>query len=130
MSVHHWDENPIGLWTLRMETREPQNRYSKISASLFENPSEISYFGLRIYGSKDLDEKNDVQREKRNRNLAFTPSEAEIQSIYKREIALRQSPHVLAKRDYDQLVKERQLRKLEDQQNGSVFQRFRQIFGF
>jgi hypothetical protein len=131
MSVHHWGEYPIGRWTLRMETRESHNKDSIKSAMTYKGPSELSYFGLRIYGSNDPDKKNDVQREKRNRNLAFTPTENEIHSIYKRELAIRQSPHVIEKRNYDQLLKERQLRKQNEiEQDESVFQHFRRVFGF
>jgi hypothetical protein len=133
MSVHHWGEYPIGLWRLRIETREPQNRNSKKSALTYKGPSELSYFGLRIYGSNDPDEENNVERKKRNQNSAFVPTESEIHSIYKRELAIRKSPDVIQKRDYDHLLKERQLRKQKEdeiEQDGSVFQQFRRVFGF
>ena len=128
MSVHHWGEYPIGTWTLRLETRKPRDQDSFKSALKYEGSSELSHFGLRIYGSTDLTKENDHEREKRHQKRAFTPTEEEIRGIYKREFALRKSPNVMEKRAYDQLVEERQRRKQEE--DGSVLQQFRRFFGF
>jgi subtilisin-like proprotein convertase family protein len=131
MSVHHWGESPIGRWTLRMETREPQQSKSKKTAT--EDTGELSHFGLRLFGSNDPDKKNNLGREKRNENIAYVPTQNELQSVYKRELAMRESPHIMKKRDYENLEKQRQVqnqKKSEIQEDQSIFGLFRRAFHF
>jgi subtilisin-like proprotein convertase family protein len=126
LSVHKWGESPIGRWTLRIETRTPQNRESKKSA-INNDIGELSYFGLRLYGSyTSNDNKNNVN--KRQESNAFVPTQGEIEWIYKRELSIRESPNVMQKRDYQNLVDKRQ-RPTEDT-NKSLFSTFRKAFGF
>jgi len=126
MSVHKWGENPIGRWTLRVETRTPQTRDSRRTA--LENDSgELIYFGLRLLGSyTSTNEKTKFQ--KRQESNSFIPSEQEIEWIYKRELSIRDSPHVMEKRDYQNFINERQRRKEDSDQ--SLFSIFRKKFGF
>ncbi|CAF2545866.1 unnamed protein product [Rotaria sp. Silwood2] len=133
MSVHHWDESPIGRWTLRIETRKPKNEESMKSAFEYGDTAELSYFGLRIYGSKNLDEKNNDKSIKRDHKSAFVPTYNQIESIYKRELVARESPKIMQKRDYQNLIKQRQLRKQNEnqvRQDQSYFGLFRRMFGF
>ncbi|CAF5067403.1 unnamed protein product [Rotaria magnacalcarata] len=126
MSAHKWGESPIGRWTLRMETRSPQNEGSIKSASL-DDTGEISYFGLRLYGSyASHEEKNNIQ--KRQDSNAFVPTQRELEWIYKRELSIRQSPNVMQKRDYQNVMNERQVSKENSEQ--SLFSSFRKTFGF
>ena len=134
MSVHHWGESPIGRWILRMETRQPQNIESQISISDFVETGELNYFGLRIYGTNNHDDKNYVDElTKREKRFAFIPTPDEIESIYKRELAARESPNVIQKRNYQHLMKQRQLRKQNEKlnkRNQSYFELFRRQFSF
>ncbi|CAF3726887.1 unnamed protein product [Rotaria socialis] len=126
MSAHKWGESPIGRWTLRMETRSPQNEGS-IKSGSFDDTGEISYFGLRLYGSyASHGEKNNIQ--KRQDSNAFVPTQRELEWIYKRELSIRQSPNVMQKRDYQNVMDERQAPKENSQQ--SLFSSFRKTFGF
>ncbi len=126
MSVHKWGESPIGRWTLRIETRTPQTRESKRTA-IINNSGELTYFGLRLYGSyTSNDEKSNIQ--KRQDSNAFVPRQQELEWIYKRELSRRQSPNVMQKRDYQNLINERQRRKETSDQ--SLFSTFRKSFGF
>ena len=133
LSVHHWGEYPIGRWILRMETRIPQTIDSTRSALIYEGRSELGHFGLRIYGSNDLEETDVLREKERTQTKAFMPSEGEIDSIYRREFHLRTASTVMHKRDYEKLRNERQLLKeqrSEIEQDNSVFGYFRRIFHF
>ncbi|CAF3652985.1 unnamed protein product [Rotaria sordida] len=126
MSAHKWGESPIGRWTLRIETRTPQNDGSMKSA-MEDGTGELSYFGLRLYGTYSTnDEKNNIQ--KRQESNAFLPTQSELEWIYKRELSIRESPNVMQKRDYQNLINERQRRKENSDQ--SLFSTFRKTFGF
>ncbi len=126
MSVHKWGETPIGRWTLRIETRTPQTRESR-KTSIKNDLGELIYFGLRLYGSYTSNNgKNNFQ--KRQETNSFVPSESEIEWIYKRELSIRESPNVMQKRDYQNLINERQRRK--DTSDQSLFSTFRKKFGF
>lgn len=125
MSVHKWGENPIGRWTLRVETRKPQNRESKKSA-MKNDPGELIYFGLRLYGS--YTSKNDKSFQKRQESNAFVPSKREIEWIYNKELSIRQSPNVMQKRDYQNIIKKRQQPK--EDSNESFFSIFLKRFHF
>jgi subtilisin-like proprotein convertase family protein len=127
MSVHKWGESPIGRWTLRIETRTPQNRESERSA-ITNDLGELSYFGLRLYGSYSSNNEQKTNIQKRQESNAFIPTEEELEWIYKRELSIRQSPNVMQKRDYQNLINERQRRKENSDQ--SLFSIFRQKFGF
>ncbi len=126
MSVHKWGESPIGRWTLRIESRTPQTRESKRTA--IENDSgKLNYFGLHLYGSyTSKNEKSNFQ--KRQELNAFTPTQQELEWIYKRELSIRQSPNVMQKRDYQNLIHERQ--GPNDKSDQSLFSTFRKRFGF
>ncbi len=116
-----------------METREPQTMKSRKSASTYDGESELSHFGLRIFGAYDPNEKIDIEREKRNQKLAFVPTQNQIETIYKRELAERESPNLMQKRDYENLRKERQLEKQKKSVTGnnqSFFELFRRALGF
>jgi hypothetical protein len=126
MSVHKWGESPIGRWTLRIETREPENRDSKKSAAK-SDPGEFAYFGLRLYGSYSS-EKDKTTVQKRQESHAFVPSTRELEWIYQRELSIRQTPNVMQKRDYQNLVNERQVRKANPEE--SLLSSFRRAFGF
>jgi hypothetical protein len=133
LTNHNWDEPPEGRWTLRIETRRLHDSQSEGSSLTTKDLGELSHFGLRIYGSYDPVEKKDSQKEKRNKNYAFIPTQSEIESIYKRELAARESPNIMQKRDYQNLLKEKQLRKKQDQivkKDQSIFALVRQFFGF
>ena len=133
MSVHNWGEDPIGRWTLRMKTRLPQTTKSIKSVLAYERSSELSYFGLRIYGSNDPDKKDVSPGKKRGRNYAFVPSEDEIHSIFQRELQMRNSPSIMQKSDYDKLLEERrQLKQKRNEidQDPSFFGHFRRVFKF
>jgi subtilisin-like proprotein convertase family protein len=126
MSVHKWGESPIGRWTLRIETRTPQNRESEKSA-ITNDSGELIYFGLRLFGSySSNDNKNNKQ--KRQESNAFIPTANELEWIYKRELSIRQSPNVMQKRDYQNVINERQRRK--ENSDESLFSTFRRTFGF
>jgi subtilisin-like proprotein convertase family protein len=125
MSVHKWGESPIGRWTLRIETRVPQNRESKKSA-INRDSGELSYFGLRLYGSYTSND-NKHENQKRQASNAFIPTEQELEWIYKRELSIRETPNVMEKRDYQNLIDERQRRKENPDQ--SLFSTFRRAFG-
>ncbi|CAF3367974.1 unnamed protein product [Rotaria sp. Silwood1] len=126
MSAHKWGESPIGRWTLRIETRTPQNDGSMKSA-IDDDTGELNYFGLRLYGSySSNDEKNNIQ--KRQESNAFIPTHNELEWIYKRELSIRESPNVMQKRDYQNLINERQRPKENSDQ--SLFSTFRKTFGF
>ncbi|CAF0789709.1 unnamed protein product [Adineta steineri] len=126
MSVHKWGESPIGRWTLRVETRTPQNHDAEKSATR-NDAGELNYFGLRLFGSYISDDsKNNMQ--KRKASEAFVPSSNELEWIYKRELSIRQSPNVMQKRDYQNLVDERQRRR--ETSDESLFSIFRKKFGF
>jgi hypothetical protein len=126
MSVHKWGESPIGRWTLRVETRQPQNRESRRSAK--ENDSGVlSYFGLHLYGSHETNaDKTSIN--KRHESNAFVPSPAELEWIYRRELDIRQSPNVIKKRDYQNLIDKRSSQQKNE--NPSLFTTFRRAFGF
>lgn len=133
MSVHNWGEDPIGRWTLRMETRLPQTEDSINSAFSYEGRSELSYLGLRIYGSNDPGEKDLPLGTRRQQNHAFVPSQEDIHSIYQRELQLRNSPSIMQKRDYEKLLQERRaLKQKRDEidQDQSMFGHFRRVFHF
>jgi len=56
-----------------------------------------------------------------------------IESIYKRELNLRESPNIMKKRDYEYLLKERQVQKQKKNEflkDRSLFGLFRRTFGF
>jgi proprotein convertase P-domain-containing protein len=126
MSVHKWGETPIGRWTLRVETRTPKTRESERTA-MKNDPGELIYFGLRLYGSyTSNNEKSSLQ--KRQESNAFVPTEEEIKWIYKRELSIRESPNVMQKRDYQNLIDKRQ--HLKDNSDQSLFSTFRKKFGF
>ena len=133
MSVHHWGEYPIGVWILTIETREPKTSESDKSAKQYKEIGELSYFGLRIYGSHDPTEKDDAEREKRETQQAYVPSKRALQEMYLRETAARISPNMMKKRDHQVLLKEKQIqqeilnKKAEDQ---SWFSLFRRAFSF
>ena len=124
-SVHHWGESPIGQWTLRVETRRPQTRESLKSAK--EEPTgALKHFGLLFYGSFAEEE---TKHRPGSNTFAFTPNDDELRTIYNLELSLRQSPHLMQKRDYQNLLKERQVRE-ETRENSSRFERFRKFFTF
>lgn len=126
MSVHKWGESPIGRWTLRIETRTPQNDLSKLS-SMTGDTGELVYFGLRLYGSYSSNEdKNNIQ--KRHESNAFIPTQQELEWIYKRELSIRQSPNVMAKREHQNILHEKQSNKEDLDQ--SLLSKFRKKFGF
>ncbi len=126
MSVHKWGEHPIGRWTLRVETRTPQNHESERTAN--ENDSgELIYFGLRLFGSYSSNNEK-LKLQKRQETNSFIPTNQEIEWIYKRELSIRDSPNVMQKRDYQNLINERQRRK--DTSDQSLFSTFRKKFGF
>ena len=126
MSVHKWGESPVGRWTLRIETRAPQNYESKKSA-MNGDFGEMTYFGLRLFGSYlPNSEENDVP--KRRESQTFIPTQHELEWIYKRELSIRQSPNVMQKRDYQNLINERHHRK--ENSDESLFSKFRRVFGF
>lgn len=103
MSVHKWGENPIGRWTLRIETREPQNRDGRKSA--LRNPDGVvNHFGLRLFGTYGSEKSNQTM-DKREATTAFVPSASELKWIYNRELAIRKDPNVMKKRDYQNLIK-------------------------
>lgn len=126
MSVHKWGENPIGRWTLRIETRTPQKRESKRTA-LKNVDGELSYFGLRLYGSYTSNDKSS-KIQKRQESNAFVPSKREIEWIYNRELSIRQSPNVIQKRDYQNIITKRQPPK--ENSDHSLFSIFKKSFGF
>ncbi len=133
LTNHNWDEHPEGRWTLRVETRRSHDSQLEDLSLTTKDLGELSHFGLRIYGSYDPVEKKDGQKEKRNQNYAFTPTQSEIESIYKRELIARESSNVMQKRDYQNLLRERQLRKKQDQivkKDPSIFALIRGFFGF
>jgi len=70
--------------------------------------------------------KNNLQ--KRQESNAFYPTEREIEWIYKRELSIRDSPNVMQKLDYQNLINERQRRK--DNSDQSLFSIFLKRFGF
>lgn len=126
MTVHKWGESPLGRWILRVETRSPQTRESRRTAE--ENEvGELSYFGLRLFGSYTGNNGTD-QHQKRQESNSFVPSEREIEWIYKRELSIRDSPKVMQKRDYQNLLNEREQRI--DTPDQSLFSTFRKKFGF
>ena len=126
MSVHKWGESPLGRWTLRIETREPQNREARKSAQDSE-PGALTHFGLRLYGSYSSNkEKNGLH--KRQESVAFVPSTRELEWIYRRELSIRQSPNVIQKRDYQNLMNKRHT--IKENENLSLFSSFRRAFGF
>ena len=126
MSVHKWGESPLGRWTLRIETREPQNRESKLSAQE-SGQGELSYFGLRLFGSNPP-ENHKISVQKRDENNAFVPTLKELQWIYERELSIRQTPNVMKKRDYKNLLNERENHK--ENQDRSMLSLFREKIGF
>ena len=126
MSVHKWGENPLGRWTLRVETRTPQTRESRRTA-LENEAGELIYFGLRLFGSY-TSANGTSQHQKRQESSSFVPNEREIQWIYKRELSIRESPRVMQKRDYQNLINERQ--QQTDVVGQSLFSTFRKKFGF
>jgi subtilisin-like proprotein convertase family protein len=126
MSVHKWGESPIGRWTLRIETRTPQTQDSKRTAFKYDS-GELIYFGLRLFGSYTSN--NDkINLQKRQELNAFVPSQKEIEWIYKRELSIRQSPNVMQKREYQNILNEKQRPK--DNSDQSLFSIFRKRFGF
>ncbi len=126
MSVHKWGESPIGRWTLRIETRTPQNRESKKSA-INNDVGELSYFGLRLYGTYTSNDKQNKMNKRQDSN-AFIPTQNEIEWIYKRELSIRESPNVMQKRDFQELINKRQ--RPVDNSNQNLFSTFRKAFGF
>lgn len=133
MTIHNWGEPPTGRWTLRMETRQPQTEESIKSAAALGNTGKLSHFGLLIYGSNDPDQKNFGDSAKLQKKPAFVPTQREITLIYHREIAARQSPNVVQKRNYENLLKQRQVQKQNEndiQQKKSVFELFNSKFHF
>ncbi|CAF4662662.1 unnamed protein product, partial [Rotaria magnacalcarata] len=56
------------------------------------------------------------------------PTQRELEWIYKRELSIRQSPNVMQKRDYQNVMNERQVSKENSEQ--SLFSSFRKTFGF
>ncbi|CAF1145419.1 unnamed protein product [Rotaria sordida] len=134
MSVHCWGESPIGRWTLRMETRDPENKESIKSALEYGDVGELSYFGLRIYGSNNPDDQNHEKSMKREHRFSFVPTQNDIELIYKREFAARTSPNIMQKRHYQNFIKQRQIQKQQEknkiQQDRSYFGFFRRMFGF
>lgn len=88
-----------------METRQPQDKKSRSSAMNYDGRSELNHFGLRLYGSNKID--NNGNRNKRNTHTAFVPNAEQLEMLYKRELALRETPNIMQKRDYDLLAKKR-----------------------
>ena len=129
MSVHKWGESPLGRWTLRIETRQPQKAESKRSAA--KNPAgELIYFGLRLYGSYSSSA-NSTKHQKRQETNAFVPNEQELEWIYKRELSIRDSPNVMQKRDYVSLINKRhQQSRTTENSHKSLFSMMRDKFGF
>lgn len=134
MTVHNWGESPIGSWILRVETREPQNKKSMKSASKHGDTGELIHFGLRIYGSSDLDGQNTGEMSQRSKqSYAFVPTSDEITSIYKHELAAREAPKIMQKRAYENLIKRKQVRKKNENESPidkSLFGIFRRTFNF
>lgn len=128
MSVHKWGENPLGRWTLRIETRTPQTSESKRSANR-NQAGELTYFGLRLYGSYSSSE-NATKYQKRQETNAFVPNERELEWIYKRELSIRDSPNVMQKRDYISSLNQKQQRRKIDNSDESLFSILRSKFGF
>jgi subtilisin-like proprotein convertase family protein len=132
LSNHNWGENPIGRWKLRVETLAPQNIESKRSAMSYGRASEVGHFGLRMYGSNDPNDKNTVEQEKRQQKFAFVPSQSDLETIYKREMAARASVNILQKRDHQNLFNSRQVSSqvTNENQDHSFFGIFRRAFDF
>lgn len=126
MSVHKWGEAPLGRWTLRIETREPENREGRKSA-LKSDPGELTHFGLRLYGSYASEQQKHAVH-KRQESMAFVPSAGELEWIYRRELSIRQSPNVIQKRDYQNLMNKRHATK--ENESLTLFSSFRRAFGF
>jgi len=90
---------------LRIETRKPQASTSKTSESTYVDVNELSYFGLRIYGSTDPDKINKAELKKRDQTTAYVPSKREIEETYKDEMEKRATPNIMQKRDYEKQKK-------------------------
>ncbi|UJR30244.1 hypothetical protein I4U23_017782 [Adineta vaga] len=107
LTTHSWNEDPIGEWILRMETRSSQKGMSKKSATEQIDEGELKHFGIRIFGSYNT---KDVEQEKRYAKRAFIPTKREIELIYNREFAARNSPNVIEKRYYQSLINEKRVK--------------------
>ncbi len=127
MTNHKWGESPIGRWTLRVQTRNPQTSDSKKSA--MDNSGELTHFGLRLFGSN----KPGDGKQKRHDATAFVPSARELELIYKRELSIRESPKVIQKRDYQKLINERRQHQPPEEHESSntrsIFSTIREAFG-
>jgi subtilisin-like proprotein convertase family protein len=135
ISAHHWGESVIGRWILRIETRKPENPESERSAANNEDLGELGHFGLRFFGTHRPEDKTNQEQAKRSQSNAFVPTQREIESIYKRELSVRETPNVVQKRDYQNLMKERRIHQQNGDENlveehRSVFGLFRRAFGF
>ena len=133
-SVHHWGENPIGQWTLIVEClAEEYSEYRGDDKD--ESPTEISYFSLHFYGTYRVEDKlvSGVFKRSSTSRRAFIPDENEIEYIYNREFESRNSPNIMAKRDFQRILDQRRLDKLREEktdENLTFFARFKRIFGF
>ncbi|CAF2019698.1 unnamed protein product [Rotaria magnacalcarata] len=133
MSLHHWGESPTGSWKLRIETRQPQTEEARQSAFDYGDKGQLGHFGLLIYGSNSPDQMNSNGETMQSPKLAFAPTQDEIKVMYKRELAVRQSPNIIQKRNYQNLLKEGKFQKPIDNtnpENDSIFELFRKRFGF
>jgi subtilisin-like proprotein convertase family protein len=129
MTVHHWGESPIGRWTLRIESRLPTNENIVLSA-IKHDVGELKYFGLRLFGSYRIDDNNANQA---STGTAFAPTADEIETIYRKELDTRRSPQVIAKRHYQDLIKQTQLETTETddkKEYRSLFELFQRQFDF
>lgn len=120
MSVHKWGESPIGRWTLRVETRKPHKETS-VKSHMLDDIGELMHFGLRLFGSySSNDVKNNIQ--KRQDSNAFVPTQRELEWLYERELSIRESPSVMQKRDYQEVLNKRQVHNENSDQ--SLFSTF------
>ena len=99
MTSHSWNENPIGEWTLRIETCDPNPQYS--------DAGELQHFGLRIFGSYSSKVNSKTDQDRRYERRAFIPTKREIEEIYYREFAARKSSNLMQKRDHQNLMKQK-----------------------
>ena len=133
MSVHHWGESPIGQWTLKIESREPQNYQSVKSA--IQNPSgQLTHVGLRLYGSyRTVDSMLGQQQERQLLNRAYLPTESELQLIYEKEQVLRRASNIVKKVDYRSVLNQQPTlinESVEKDSYRSLFELFQKKFTF
>ena len=132
LTIHNWGESPLGRWLLRVESRRPQSLAAEQSA-MAHPTGEISHFGLRIYGSRDVHEKKEQSQAARDPSYAFAPSKRQLESMFEREQTSRTLPHVMQKRAYQQLLKVRHASQVSGDgkiEERSIFDRFRKVFHF